>query len=159
MKALLLIFSVLLILLFAGLWIGNGSYPDRWRLQKKISSQKAANELQKERNRKIQAELDDLASGDAAIEERARSELGMTKKGETFYKVVLQPEPGKTDSNKQADSESKPAKMKKIKLLASPTENKEPVSEETNNQTNKQIKINSQNSQKAQHKQDSKEHD
>lgn len=93
MRALLLLGSVLLILLLAGLWVGNGSYPDRWRMQEEIKVQKAANELQKDNNRKIRAELDDVASGNDAIEERARSELGMTRKGETFYEVVLQPDP------------------------------------------------------------------
>ncbi len=110
MKALLLIFSFLLILLLAGLWIGNGSYPDRWRIEKEIATQKAANELQKEKNRKIQAELDDLASGSDAIEERARSELGMTKKGETFYEVVLQPEPAETNGDKNKDVTGKNSK-------------------------------------------------
>ena len=107
MKALLLIFSLLLILLLAGLWIGNGSYPDRWRIEKEIAIQKASNELQKEKNRKIQAELDDLSSGGDAIEERARSELGMTKKGETFYEVVLQPDTTKTNDS---DKKVKPLK-------------------------------------------------
>lgn len=92
MKALLLLFSILLILLLAGLWVGNGSYPDRWRMEQEIKVQKTANELQKDKNRKIRAELDDVASGNDAIEERARSELGMTGKGETFYEVVLQPD-------------------------------------------------------------------
>lgn len=92
MKALLFIVAILLILLLAGQWVGSGSYPDRWRLQQEISTQDKANKEQKDKNRKIQAELDDVASGSDAIEERARSELGMTKKGETFYEVVLQPE-------------------------------------------------------------------
>ncbi len=118
MKALLFIFSVLLIILFAGLWIGSGSYPDRWRLQDEITAQKEANQQQKEKNRKIQAELDDLASGDDAIEERARSELGMTKKGETFYEVVLQPEPDHADTNKVLEAQTE--KKKVIKLLDQP---------------------------------------
>ncbi len=119
MKALLFIFSVLLLILFVGLWIGSGSYPDRWRLENEISAQKAANQQQKEKNRKIQAELDDLASGDDAIEERARSELGMTKKGETFYEVILQPEPDDTKNSKALESAEKPIKKKTIKQLDS----------------------------------------
>lgn len=66
-------------------------------MQEEIKVQKAANELQKENNRKIRAELDDAKSGNDAIEERARSELGMTRKGETFYEVVLQPDPVVSD--------------------------------------------------------------
>jgi len=92
MKALLIIFSLLLILLLAGLWVGPGSYPDRWRTEERTAKQEAENQLKKEKIKKIQAELEDAASGKDAIEERARSELGMTKKGETFFEVILQPE-------------------------------------------------------------------
>lgn len=92
MKALLILFSLLLILLLAGLWVGPGSYPDRWRIEDRKVLQEAENNSKKEKIRKIQAELDDVASGKDALEERARSELGMTKKGETFYEVILQPE-------------------------------------------------------------------
>jgi len=92
MKALLIIFSLLLLLLLAGLWVGPGSYPDRWRLEDRKLIQKQANETKKEQIRKIQAELDDVSSSKEALEERARSELGMTKKGETFFEVILKPE-------------------------------------------------------------------
>ena len=96
MKALILIFSLILILLLAGLWIGSGSYPDRWRLDERTTSQEIENKSKKEQIKKIQAELDDVKSGDAAIEERARSELGMTAKGETFFEVILKPDEVKT---------------------------------------------------------------
>ncbi len=92
MKLLLLILSLLLILLLAGLWVGSGSYPERWRIQERSLKQELANTRRNEQIEKIEAELDDASSGNAAIEERARSELGMTGKGETFYKVILQPE-------------------------------------------------------------------
>ena len=98
MKALLLIFSLLLVLLLAGLWVGSGSYPDRWRIDERTAKQESANKQKKAQINKIQAELDDVKSGDAAIEERARSELGMTVKGETFFEVILQPE---QDNNKK----------------------------------------------------------
>jgi len=93
MKALLVLMTVLLLLLVAGLWVGPGSFPDRWRLEKKIQTLEESNKSQQEMNRKIQAELDDVAAGNDAVEERARSELGMTRKGETFFEVILQPEP------------------------------------------------------------------
>ena len=92
MKLLLLMMSLLLILLLAGLWVGSGSYPERWRIQERSSAQELANTKRKEQIEKIKAELNDASSGSAAIEERARSELGMTGKDETFYKVILQPE-------------------------------------------------------------------
>jgi len=84
--------SILLILLLAGLWVGSGSYPERWRIQERISIQELANSKRKDEIDTIKAELNDVSSGKAAIEERARSELGMTGKNETFYKVILQPD-------------------------------------------------------------------
>ena len=75
----------------AGLWVGSGSYPDRWRLDERTTAQEAANKNKKDQIEKMQAELDDVKSGDAAIEERARSELGMTAKGETFIRVIMNP--------------------------------------------------------------------
>jgi len=89
-KALLIIFSLLLVLLLAGLWVGPGSYPDRWRAGDRALALESLNESKKENIRKMRAELNDAASSTAAIEERARSELGMTKKNETFYEVILQ---------------------------------------------------------------------
>lgn len=90
MKILLLLLSLLLILLVVGLWVGPGSYPERWRIEERSQVQEQANKQRKQEINKMQAELDDVSSGSAAIEERARSQLGMTKKGETFYKVILQ---------------------------------------------------------------------
>jgi len=75
----------------ARLWVGTGSYPERWRTEQQTTIQKAANEKKQAQIDKIQAELNDAKSGNDAIEERARSELGMTKKGETFFEVILQP--------------------------------------------------------------------
>ena len=99
-----------------GLWVGSGSYPQRWGLDERIISQEAENKEKKESITKIQAELEDVRSGHAAIEERARSELGMTGKGETFFEVILQPKKSdqpnnnnnktsKTNTKKSADKE------------------------------------------------------
>ncbi len=99
MKALLIIFSLLLVLLIAGLWLGPGSYPDRWRLDDRTIVQEQDNSAKKEQINKIQAELEDVSSSKEALEERARSELGMTKKGETFFEVIMQPETKKRKQN------------------------------------------------------------
>lgn len=99
MKALLIIFSLLLVLLLGRLWIGPGSYPDRWRLEDRTIVQEQENTAKQNEIDKIQAELDDVSSGKEALEERARSELGMTKKGETFFEVIMQPDEPKRKAN------------------------------------------------------------
>ncbi len=58
------------------------------RLQVAVDAQKAANREQGERNRQLAAEVADLKGGMTALEERARSELGMVGNSETFYQVV-----------------------------------------------------------------------
>ncbi len=106
MKALLVIFSILLILLLARLWVGAGSYPERWQTQERMAVQQAENKKKQEQIDKINAELIDAKSGKDAFEGRARSELGMTKKGETFFEVILQPE-----ENKETNKEKKSIKL------------------------------------------------
>lgn len=58
------------------------------RLQAAVDAQTAANREQSERNRQLVAEVTDLKVGLTALEERARSELGMVGNSETFYQVV-----------------------------------------------------------------------
>jgi cell division protein FtsB len=58
------------------------------RLDQAVERQKAENTELEERNQQLIAEVADLKSGMAAIEERARSELGMIGRNETFYQVV-----------------------------------------------------------------------
>ena len=89
MKYLITVMAVLLILLLISLWVGHGSYPAKWQLEDEIKVMKQHNEAQKEQNRQIRAELDDAQSGNDAVEERARSELGMIRNRETFYEVIL----------------------------------------------------------------------
>jgi len=89
MKYLIAVMALLLVTLIASLWVGHGSYPAKWQLEKRISEIKRSNEQQIDLNRQIRAELEDAQSGNAAVEERARSELGMIRNKETFYEVIL----------------------------------------------------------------------
>jgi len=70
------------------LWWGQSGVFEVSRLQDKISQQEAINETLAERNRQLHAEVLDLKQGIAAIEERARHDLGMVKPNETFYQLV-----------------------------------------------------------------------
>jgi cell division protein FtsB len=70
------------------LWVGDGSLAEVNNLQQEISQLQKEMVGLRERNRALQAEVEDLRSGQTAIEERARSELGMIKEGETFYQVI-----------------------------------------------------------------------
>lgn len=83
---------VALVMLFIWLqyefWFAKGSVISAWKLTDHIATQQAQNDQLKQRNDAIRADITDLKSGNKAIEERARSELGMVKKGETFYQVV-----------------------------------------------------------------------
>lgn len=70
------------------LWFGDASVSDVMELQQSIKEQEAKNEQIKQRNAVLAAEVEDLKTGLEAIEERARSELGMIKKDETFIHIV-----------------------------------------------------------------------
>jgi cell division protein FtsB len=87
-KILVYVLLGLLLLLQYPLWFGSGSVIHLWRIEREIAAQKSENERLKERNAALEAEVADLKSGLAAIEEHARSDLGMTKKGETFYQII-----------------------------------------------------------------------
>mgnify|MGYP001812799397 FL=1 len=96
MKSLLAILVVAIVLLQLKMWFGEGGYRDVQRLAARVEEQARENEELAQRNRELQAEVDDLRQGLQAIEERARSELGMVKEDEDFYQVV----PGKPNGRK-----------------------------------------------------------
>jgi cell division protein FtsB len=87
-KALTLIFVILIALLQYPLWLGKGSWLRVWNVNQQIDEQKEKNAASKLRNETLSAEVRDLKQGNAAIEERARSELGMIKQDEVFYQVI-----------------------------------------------------------------------
>ncbi len=95
MKALTLIFAVLIALLQYPLWLGKGGWLRVWNVSQQVDKQKEKNEAYKQRNNALRAEVRDLKKGNAAVEERARSELGMIKSDEVFYQVIDQPIPEK----------------------------------------------------------------
>lgn len=88
MRWLLIVLVVLLVALQYRLWVGDGSLAEVWRLHQAVEEQRAENARLRDRNQALEAEVRDLKTGSEAIEERARSELGMIREGETFYQVV-----------------------------------------------------------------------
>lgn len=70
------------------LWVSERGMQEVWRLRAAVEAQRAENAAQRERNRQLTAEVNDLKGGLTALEERARSELGMVGNNETFYQVV-----------------------------------------------------------------------
>ncbi len=88
MKFIIALLIALVLALQYPLWMGDGSVAETWRLRQERDTQGEENRTLKERNLALEAEVRDLKQGRAAIEERARSELGMIKKDETFYQVV-----------------------------------------------------------------------
>ena len=90
MKIISLVLIALLVLLQYRLWIGNGSLTDVHHLEQAKQLQIGENHDLEERNTALAAEVYDLKHGFEAIEERARSEMGMIKNDETFYHVIHQ---------------------------------------------------------------------
>lgn len=88
MKALVIVLLLLLAMLQYRLWFGDGSVQEVWRLNQQARETKAELLRLRSRNQALEAEVADLKSGLDAIEERARSELGMIDRDETFYQFV-----------------------------------------------------------------------
>jgi cell division protein FtsB len=90
--------ALALLMLLAGLqlelWV-TGGMRDVWRLEKAVAEQAHRTEQAQQRNAQLTAEVIDLKTGQEAIEERARAELGMVGMGETFYQVI--DTPGESD--------------------------------------------------------------
>ncbi len=88
MKVLLALLILMLIALQYRLWFGEGSVQEVWRLNQESKQARAELIRLRGRNQALEAEVADLKSGLDAIEERARSELGMIDSEEEFYQFV-----------------------------------------------------------------------
>ena len=87
-KIVLYILLGILIGLQYPLWLGDGGALSLWKLKREIAAQKSENGKLRERNLALEAEVRDLKEGYEALEERARAELGMVRRGETFYQMI-----------------------------------------------------------------------
>ncbi|TAN76378.1 MAG: cell division protein FtsB [Gallionella sp.] len=105
MRAVTLILAALLLLLQYPLWLGKGGWLKVWDLNRQVEAQRQANQQIRARNTLLDAEVRDLKQGTEAIEERARSELGMIKRGEMFFQFTG----SQTSAPVAAAPETKPA--------------------------------------------------
>lgn len=96
MRWLAIIFAVLIVALQYPMWLGKGGWLQVRELGRSIGRQHDANVKLKSRNDALDADVRDLKMGSEAIEERARSELGMVRQDEVFFQ--LQSSPGRTES-------------------------------------------------------------
>ena len=106
MRILIIVLVLILLGLQYKLWIADGSYRDVRRLQAELKTQQQENELLRNRNSVLEAEVIDLKQGLNAIEERARSELGMVKEGETFFQIIEDVRSKQKQLNQQHEAES-----------------------------------------------------
>ncbi len=88
MKLLALALLVLIALVQHPLWLGKGSWLRVWDIDRQVRTQRDTNQTLSMRNAALDAEVRDLKQGLDAIEERARSELGMIKRDEIFFQVL-----------------------------------------------------------------------
>jgi len=88
MKMLTLALAALIVLIQYPLWLGRGSWFRVWEVDQQIRAQRETNRQLQTRNYTLEAEVRDLKVGLEAIEERARSELGMIRQDEIFFQVL-----------------------------------------------------------------------
>lgn len=101
MKLLTLSLAVLIALIQYPLWLGKGSWMRVWEVDQQIRAQRQTNRQLQARNQALEAEVRDLKVGLDAIEERARSELGMIRQDEIFFQL-LEPAAGVTPAPESA---------------------------------------------------------
>ena len=86
--------AIVLALLAWQYWFGESGWFAVRDFGREIAREEQQAEALAERNRRLRAEVLALKEGHAAVEARARSDLGMVRRGETFYQVVESPQRG-----------------------------------------------------------------
>ena len=91
MKWLALVLFLLLLLLQYRLWFNEGSLAELHQLEIEVRKQRQLNAQLRARNEQLELEVMELQEGLETVEERARKDLGMIRKGEVYYQVVEEP--------------------------------------------------------------------
>lgn len=88
MKTWIVLLLVLLTGLQCDLWLSNGGISSVMHLKENVEAQVAKNEMLLKRNKLLEAQVNELKMGQQALEEKARDELGMIRRDESFYQVI-----------------------------------------------------------------------
>ena len=88
MKLLIGFLGLFVVILQYQLWLGDDSIRALNMLEEEVQAQQAVNDDLEARNRLLEIEVIDLKNGLEAVEERARSELGMIGEDEVFYLII-----------------------------------------------------------------------
>lgn len=88
MKIIAFVLLLLLIWLQYKIWLQDGGIPEVIQLREEVGEVGVEVKKLQERNSSLAGEVKDLKKGLDAIEERARSEMGMIKQGEVYYQVI-----------------------------------------------------------------------
>ncbi len=96
LRAAIAVLAVLFVLLQYKLWLSDSGVPEVLALDEAVATQSDENARMTFRNRALEAEVRDLKQGLDAVEERARSDLGMVGRNETYYQVS-EPQPDQSE--------------------------------------------------------------
>jgi cell division protein FtsB len=88
MRWFIAILAALVLVLQYRIWIAPDGAREVLQMRASVDQQRAENQQLEQRNRQLAAEVRDLKQGFGALEERARSELGLIAGNETYYQVV-----------------------------------------------------------------------
>jgi len=90
MKILATLLVALIVLAQYPLWYGKGGWLEVIQMKQQVASLQESNQFSQQENAILEAEVENLKAGLDAIEELARSELGMIRQGELFFRVMTQ---------------------------------------------------------------------
>jgi len=95
MRLLFLTLLALFLLIQYPLWFGQGGWFAAWELEQKVAEQRTINEGIRQRNLAMEAEVEDLRVGTQAVEERARTDLGLMLDKEVYVQILPSEAPSK----------------------------------------------------------------
>ena len=122
MRWLALAFIALIAALQYPMWLGKGGWFQVREFDRQLTAQKQVNATLKLRNDALDADVRDLKTGFDAIEERARSELGMVKQDEVFFQLQQRPEAGSAEPPPSAPRAPEVSASRPIRPAARPVE-------------------------------------